>query len=468
MQSTVSQLCLALVLVLITTGTCGAADVISAGSYPSIQKAIDANPGKMILVPHGDHVVDKKIRIAADGGGLYGSGRIIQANPAQAILEIEHAKRVRIRDLTLTRAEGREEATAPGVFCWDSHDIVLDGLTVIDNRSRDASIELRETSGCTVRDCRVLDYKRIAVDDRTDSAHYGYAFFCIDGTGILVRQSTGTMILKNGIVDRNLLPTKELKRKHRLGTLTEGRRPSTQGTLAAGAFRRRYVSNWHQGSAIVVTSPEATHHTIIRGNYLQNAAQGIDLHSDHVICSNNVVDHGLIGIKATHGCRNLIIANNLLTHVDLWGILLNPGTASHGAEPATADRPARSANVDGGTAIVNNVISDYGYGHEYWNWGGATDDQAGSYAIALYEGQLPTNPPLTDVLVQGNIVYDTGRDKVLVDGKPRVSAPRYRYAVYVGAWGSETARGPTYPKGIRFSGNLFHPGTRGVSNVSLK
>ncbi len=468
MSSSVRCWTLASVVGLVVSDACGAGGVVSAGSYGSIQQAIDANPGRMILLPQGDHVISKKLRMATDGGGLYGYGRIVQTNPAEAILEIEHASGVRVRDLTLTRVEGHKEATAPGLFCWDSHDVVLDGVTVVDNRSRDAAIELRETTGCTVRSCRVVNYKRIAVDDRTDSEHYGYAFFCIDGTGILVTRGTGTMILDNRIVERNLLPTRELKQKHRLGMLTKGKRPSRQGTLAAGAFKRKYVNNWHQGSAIVVTAPEATHHTIIRGNYIENAAQGIDLHADHVICSNNVVNHGMMGIKATHGCRNLIIADNLLTHVDLWGILLNPGTASHGAEPASDGKPARPANVDAGTMIVNNIISDYGYGHEYWNWGGASDDQGSSYAIALYEGQLPRNPPLTDVLVQGNIVYNTGRDKMLVDGKPRVLPPRYRYAVYVGGWDSRTETGPTYPRGLHFSNNLFHPGTRGVSNVKLK
>ena len=84
----------------------------------------------------------------------------------------------------------------------------------------------------------------------------------------------------------------------------------------------------------------------------------------------------------------------------------------------------------------------------------------------MYEGQLNTNPPLRDVLIQGNMVYDTGRDKVLVDGKPTKTPPRYRYAVYVGPWGG--LPGPTFPRDLHFSGNLFHPGTRGVANVKLK
>ena len=88
--------------------------------------------------------------------------------------------------------------------------------------------------------------------------------------------------------------------------------------------------------------------------------------------------------------------------------------------------------------------------------------------LAFFEGQLPTNPPLTDVLVQGNMVYDTGRDQMLVDGAPKVEAPRYQYAVYIGPWSSHAEPGPTYPKGLHFSGNLFHAGTLGLSNTPLE
>ncbi len=441
---------------------------IDASAYPSLQAALDANPGRMIRVPCGDHRISKKLRIASEGTGLCGFGRIVQTNPAAPIIEIEHARDVRIHDLTLTRAEGKQQATANGVFCWDSHDVTLERLRIVGNRSGSAAIELREASGCTVRDCRIVDYKRITIDDRTGSEHYGYAFHCIDGTGVLVRESRGTVLEGNRIVERDLLPTREIKKRHKLGTLTKGRHPSSPGTLALKAFLRGYVNNWHQGSAIVVTGPTKTSHTRITGNTIVNAAQGVDLHCDRLVCTGNVIDHAMIGIKATHGSRNLLIANNLITHVDLWGILLNPGTASHEAEPAEGDTPARPANVDGGTIIANNLITDYGFGHEYWNWGGATSDQGGSYAIAIRDGQLPTNPPLRDVLFHGNMVYDTGRDKVLVDGKPTVVGPRYRYAVFVGSWHGKGYRDASFPKGLHFLGNVFHPGTKGVANVSLE
>lgn len=132
----------------------------------------------------------------------------------------------------------------------------------------------------------------------------------------------------------------------------------------------------------------------------------------------------MVGIKATHGCRNLIIKGNLVRRADLWGILLNPGAASHTVTDPTDTEPVKPSNVDAGTILSGNIITDYGYGHEYWNWGGRAEDCPGSYAIALFEGQLDTNPPLRAMLVTGNIVYNTGRD-----GKPQKETPRYRYAV---------------------------------------
>ena len=62
------------------------------------------------------------------------------------------------------------------------------------------------------------------------------------------------------------------------------------------------------------------------------------------------------------------------------------------------------------------------------------------------------------MIIQGNIVYDTGRDQVLVDGVPKVLPPRYKYAVRV----------PHDAKGLHFVDNILHPGTDGISNVELK
>ena len=164
---------------------CLAAEV-SIADYPSIQAAVDANPGRMLLVPPGEYHVTDTVMLNKDGSGLYGYGTIIQDNAEKAVVRIDHARGVRLRDLTLTRAEGAKDATAPGVLVTDAQDARLEGLRVVDCRARDAAVDLRNASNCTVRDCDITNYKRIAVDDRTgdsggnvrvhgagDSSHFG-------------------------------------------------------------------------------------------------------------------------------------------------------------------------------------------------------------------------------------------------------------------------------------------------------
>jgi hypothetical protein len=56
------------------------------------------------------------------------------------------------------------------------------------------------------------------------------------------------------------------------------------------------------------------------------------------------------------------------------------------------------------------------------------------------------------------VVYDPGRDKIIVDGVAQVAPPRYLYAVYVTG---------ENPENFHFSGNMFHPGEEGISNVEL-
>jgi len=447
--------------VLLSMASMAHAAGIDASAYPSIQAAIDANPGRQIEISQ-DVTLDRRVRIATPGTRLFGAATLTQANPAEPILEIEHAADVRIEGLTLARAplpptdENLGRTKAAGLFINDTQRVTVDGVTLRDAAARDAAIEIRESDSVTVRNCLVLNYQCLAVDDRTESPLYGYAFRCIDGTGILVNGGTAISLTNNRIVEERWLPTRENKDTLRLGALCEGKVPSKPGKLGEGAVRAGYVSNWHQGSAVVVTGPEKTRNVIVQGNQIRNAAQGIDVHADQVIIANNIVDHGMMGVKATHGARNLIIKDNILSHIDLWGILLNPGAASHAAD---AERPA---NVDGGTIIAHNVITDYGRGHEYWNWGGQSAEANGSYAIAIYDGQLPENPPLRDVLIEGNIVYDGGRDAVPVE------APRHKYAVFVGSWNGPIEKSVNPPQGVIFRDNILHPGVSGTSNVPLE
>lgn len=401
----------------------------------------------MVLAADQDIRLEAPYRITEDDVVLQGTHALIQTDPAAPVLVIEGAKRVRIEGLTITRAEGVQEATAPGILIIDCEEIVLDSVRVRNCKARDPAIEIRSSRNCTVRDSVVQNYKRIAVDDRTDSELYGYAFRAIDGTGILVNNSVGTVIEGNRIVEDALLPTRDMKDEHQLGSLTDGAHPTVPGELGKSAVKSGYVNNWHQGSAIVVTGPTVSRDTLIRGNHIVNAAQGIDLHSDFAIVSDNIIDHAMIGLKGTHGCRGHVWSNNIIRNVDLWGILLNPGSGSY-LEKEGAPEP----NVDGGIVITGNIIADYGYGHEFWNWGG-------SHAIALFDGQLAENPPLRDVVISNNVVYDPGRDTG--------EEPHYRYAVYIGGWDQGETPDPNWPQDIQFMNNRFHPGRDGVSNGAL-
>lgn len=451
---------LALILATLATFTAPAQSP-SITDYPTPQEAINAHPGIQLFVPAGVHAIDTALIFTGEGGGLYGPGTIEQTNPGSTIVTIENAAMTRIEGVTLTRTEAPEPARGPGLFINTSRLVEIRGVHVLKARARDAAIEIRNSQQTSVKDCLVRDYKCIAIDDRTSSPLYGYAFRAIDGTGILVNASTGTVIESNRIIEETYLPTREAVDKYKLGEITI--RPAEKGKLMPqDAWDTNHVSNWHQGSAVVVTSPRETSHTILRGNYLQNCAQGFDIHSDNVICANNIVDHGFMGVKMTHGSRNVIVEGNLLTHIDLWGILVNPGASSEYAVEAKDGAPAKPGNHDSGILIANNQITDFGYGHEYWNWGGKNNGDS-SYPIILMGKQLEENPNLSDILIQGNIVYDSGRDGVIVDGALVHEKPRYRYALRI----DYTPDSPNFPKNVIVGENLFHPGREGVCNQTL-
>lgn len=428
----------------------------SVAEYKSIQEALDANPGKMVCLPQGDHVVSERITIKHDGSGLYGYGRIIQENAEQPVIRADGRKRIVLRDISLTRAEGKTESRAEAVYLNQCEDVLLENVHVKDNRSPAASISVRDGKGIQIRGCTVENYMCISVDDRTHSENYGYAFRCIDGTGIAVVNSEGNLIQNCRVVEHVFVPTRELKEKHGLGQFTK--KNAERGKLMnPDVWNAGYVNNWHQGSGLVVNGPEFNARSQIVGNQIENAAQGIDLHCDQVIVSNNIVNNAFIGMKAMHGSRNVLIIGNQFIKNDLWSIGLMPGAASHYSAPATAERPALAPNVDGGSIIANNIISDFGYGSASWMW----TETGSCNPLRFDKGQTPQNPPLTDVLIQGNVIYDSGKDSPLVDGAPKKEGPRYSYAVRI-----ETD-GKNPPRGLRFSNNIFHPGKQGVSNVEL-
>jgi hypothetical protein len=422
-----------LFFITLATFTAKAAD-LTVAAYPSIQEALNANPNRMLFVPAGDYVITEKIRIRGERSGLFGPGRIIQQSADQPIIEIENAKSAEIRDLTLTRPEGKMESRNEGVLAIKCRDLVLDNVRVIDNRSPAAAITVRESKDTRISRCLVRNYMRVSIDDRTQSKDWGYAFNCTDGTGINVDYSTGTLIEGNRVIEDNFVPTPEVKAKYKLGDYV--RKNAVKGTIMnQQAWDSNYTDAWQQGSGIVVNAPEVNDLTRVIGNHIENAAQGLDIHADHVIVSQNIITNAFIGMKAMHGSRNVLITGNQFVRNSLWAIGLMPGAAAH---PATEDKPE---NADGGSIISNNIISDFGHGDAHWIWG---DERS---PIKFDNGQQPDDPPLADVIITGNVIHSVGK-------------PRYKYAVIIPG-------GPNAPRGLHFSNNLFHPGTQGVCNGEL-
>jgi hypothetical protein len=453
-------------------------------AYRSIQEAIDRNPGKPVFVPAGDHVISTALRIRGNGGGLWGPGRIIQSNPEEGIVDVRDGTDVQLRDLTLTRPEGKWETHRPGVFVLNCSEVALINLRVLDNRGDLASVYVKSSSGVRIKDCLIQNYSRISIDDRTRRPEHpdfdivgGYAFHVITGTGIGIRACQGVLIQNNRVIERVMLPTPELKAKHKLGSFSTKEARKGSG-LTQEFWDSNYYNAWHQGSAIAVASidtdplvntnpfvekeappqlqPGMDHHFQLIGNYIENAAQGMDIHVDNAIVANNIVTNAFMGMKAVHGARNVLIIGNQFRRADLWAILLGPGTASHRGRLAADGKPERAPNIDGQTIVANNIISDFGYGQSRWIW----KDADPTPFFLNNDKKTPTTPPLRGLIVQGNIIYDTGSDQILGNGQLKKEPPRYRYAVKINSGAGE-------PQDVIWSSNLFAPGTEGVSNVPL-
>lgn len=489
-----SRTIVASILLLALVGRAGGeeTEAVSAAE-PSgawIQRALDARPGVALFLPVGDHRVDAAVVIRADGTTLHGFGRIVQSDPAAPVLRVDGADRVTIRGIGIARAEvvapsGDAESagvgggavageaaslarTEEGIRADDAHFLRIESVRVEECRAPSGAIRLNHCDDARVRDCDVIDYQALTIDDRTESDLYGYAFRCIDGHGIVADSCVSPMILDNRIVETTLLPTRATRDRHGLGGLVPGRRAdATPGALGKGVAAKGYARNWHQGSAILVTGPERGAEALVRGNAIRGCGQGIDLHADRVRCLENSIDRAMIGIKAMHGSRNLIVAHNVISRADLWGIMLGPGSASHGAEPAAEGRPARAANVDGGTLVQGNVITDMGRGDQAWNWGDAEAEPADVIAIRIDRAQVPAAPPIRNVLVTGNVVDDSGGDGVIGaggagDGEIVREAPRHRRAMLIERESeAEKARSEgrrREPVGVTVEGNRFTPG----------
>ena len=423
----------------LTLALCVNAFSAELAGYADLQAALDAQPGKVLTLPAGDYPIYRKLVLRGDGAGLVGPGRIIQENPDEPILEVEGLKDVLLRDITLTRAAGKTVARKSGLLAIRCSYLRVDQVRILDNQSPTGALALRECRFARVTGCLVRNYMRVSIDDRTKSLDWGYAFNCTDGTGIQVTASQGTLIEGNTVVEEIFRPTEAIKKEHQLGVWTK-KNPIKGKLLSQETWDAGYTDNWQQGSGIVVTAPEASDLTRILGNHIENAAQGIDLHADHVIVAHNVISNSFMGMKAMHGSRNVLITGNQFVKNSLWAIGLMPGAAAHPGQP---DKP-ETANADGGSVISANIISDFGHGDAHWIWG---DDRS---PFKFDTGQQPDDPPLADVIVQGNLLHCIG-------------APRYRYAVVIAG----PVDGPKTPRGLRFHGNTLAPGKDGVANRKL-
>lgn len=460
--------CLALCGLLLTLPRAFAFAEVSVADYPDVHSAIAANPGKRIYVPNGDHLVSKTIDIATTGTGLWGPGRIVMTNPLGHIFYIHDCADVSLQGISITRELEDNDRIWPtqlnsvkdcGVRVDRTTDLLLEGLRIIDNRSPGGAIKIEYSTRPTIRGCIVKNYKGVTIDDRTNKPEMGYAFRCVDGTAIKAFWCTGVQIIGNRLIEERWLPTQAIKEKFNLGEVTV--LPETPGPLTPmDIFETRYTNNWHQGSGLIVGGLGKSSYNLIAQNYIENAAQGMDVHSDYVVISNNIVNNATMGMKAMHGSKHVLISANQFTKCSSYGILLCPGAASHEARPTSGTTPAEGPNIDGGTVVNGNIISDFGMGTDFWNVADSTN-VAALNAISLQGEQLPHNPPLRDVIISNNMVYDDGRDQVLVDGELKVIEPRFRYALYV-----ET-KAKASPRGVRIDGNLFHAGNKGVSNVPI-
>lgn len=118
---------------------------------------------------------------------MFGPGRIRQTNPGHPILVVEGASDVQIRDLTLMRPAGKTDTQSEGVLGINCANLVVENVRVLDNRTRTAAIELRDCYASQIRNCLVRNYQCVSEDDRTMDVDSGYAFPCLVGTGIVLK-----------------------------------------------------------------------------------------------------------------------------------------------------------------------------------------------------------------------------------------------------------------------------------------
>src|SRR3954451_20258727 len=103
---------------------------IQSTDYPSIQAAIDANPGCMVYVPNGDHLLAETIMIKTSGTGLCGPGRLVMTDASKDIINVRNGNDVTIRDIKLFRERGKHDGGRNGIFAAWCEGLTIDGISV--------------------------------------------------------------------------------------------------------------------------------------------------------------------------------------------------------------------------------------------------------------------------------------------------------------------------------------------------
>lgn len=423
-----------------------------------LQAAIDANPGRALHLPAGEYRISQPLVLRTPGGGLFGEGVIIQQNDDADIIQVRRADHVRIEGITLLREQPKFFKSARAIVAEGSHHLVLRNVTIRGNRASPSTVDLTGCNYATIEGCSILDYKTITIDDRMTNDLYRYAFRAIDGHGIRIRHCVGTRLIRNRIIETELRPTEATMKQHELGKIVN--QAAELGPLASYGVKDGFAFIWHQGAGIGVSGPDVTAHTLIDGNYLENAAQALDVHSDFMVVTNNQITNCYTGIKVFHGSRGVVVSNNIIHRPGKYGIMLRPGSESWEAAAATAGKPSQEENVQRGIIIANNVITDMGYDDEHWRLWNDDPTETSPVGIKVGTGPLATNPRFRDLIIEGNLIHDHGQDGILIAGQPTVPPPRYKWAIWFdGEWRAEN---------VKVSQNIFHPGEKGVSNLPLQ
>ncbi len=421
------------------------------------------------------------IRLTADGSGLRGDTRL-HFEGTETIIEAEGLHGLTLRGFTLIRETDSPDNRQAIQFDRCSQ-VTLDSVRVENNRSVGPTIRLVRCTDNRIVNCSILNYKQMGLNIRPTQT-----FRTIDGHGMALQHCWGSLIQGNSIIERRLLADEATMEKHELGKVLEGVSP-VEGMPD-------FFPAWHQGAGI---GSFRGAHSVIVGNYVENACQGFDFQTDQSVLNGNIVRGAQSGIKCMQFTENVIISYNNISYTDLWGIVMAPGQTAKppeaGDEDIRAENPTHygddkkienptqlelleraglglvRAEVNSGTIISNNVFSHFGEGPEYFNWPPVLHIDDGFLTVINLWGQWEDNKKTSNVtfhpdsgmrsiLVQGNMIYHSGQDGVIEEGKTIYPEPKYRYAVYRNT-------GPYGPRQVFLSGNLLHSGKDGVSNLPL-